>query len=742
MPGCEETYLPASTSGCGIIRRDLRTPFVTSLLILSVTSPASAETPFTGWADGAGTAAAALSAGDPVEALRASRSASAHLTMGEAGARARLLAARALDLDHRPAEAAIEFGAAFDSLPVTLGPAARIGRAAALAAAGRPTEAAAAFALAAAGADPADSATLAIAEARAWLEAGEARQAARAAAEGGGSARGGDPAARLVLARAWLALGDARAPAALRALALERVGSTEGEEAARALLAAWPGALTLEDRIDRAGRLLASGRTASALGEIDAVREPAGKAPLLAVLRAMALLQAGRPAEAERLAAPVASLPGSGEPAAARYVLARAATRQGRIDEAVARYRQVARERPVVPGLTAAQQVDLADDAAFLAAWLPYDAGRFAEVAAALRSFLRQRPGARRASDARWLLAWSLVRSDDRAAARGAFEDLAGRESGHQRAAALYWLGRIEQDPGKAAAAYRSAVAEVPGGWYALLSASRLEQLSLPVPAADPLPASPPPGPPTDPRLASALAQAVDLAGAGLRENSAALLQRLSRGPDVRARAAHLAEVAAFIGDAEIPYRMARDHLPPGVRARRWAYPDAHAGLLRPAARQLGVDPSLALAVMRRESAFLSSARSGAGAEGLLQLRPATASRLAGILGVPGEVDLADPGQNVRLGVAYLGLLADRFPSPSQVLAAYNAGPAAAATWSRTRSGLPLDEWVEEIPYRETRPYVRAVLADWARYRSLAGEPPPPLDPSTPVGPPAPGVSF
>ena len=76
------------------------------------------------------------------------------------------------------------------------------------------------------------------------------------------------------------------------------------------------------------------------------------------------------------------------------------------------------------------------------------------------------------------------------------------------------------------------------------------------------------------------------------------------------------------------------------------------------------------------------------------------------------------------------------------MLAAYNAGPTAAATWSRARSGLPLDEWVEEIPYRETRPYVRGVLADWARYRSLDGEPPPPLDPAAPVDPPAPGVAF
>jgi soluble lytic murein transglycosylase len=105
-------------------------------------------------------------------------------------------------------------------------------------------------------------------------------------------------------------------------------------------------------------------------------------------------------------------------------------------------------------------------------------------------------------------------------------------------------------------------------------------------------------------------------------------------------------------------------------------------------------------------------------------------------------VDLADPGQNVPLGLAYLGILADRFASPAQVLAAFNAGPAAAAGWSRSRAGMPLDEWVEEIPYRETRRYVRSVLTDWARYRSLEGGAPPPLDPAAPVTPPAAGVAF
>jgi soluble lytic murein transglycosylase len=189
---------------------------------------------------------------------------------------------------------------------------------------------------------------------------------------------------------------------------------------------------------------------------------------------------------------------------------------------------------------------------------------------------------------------------------------------------------------------------------------------------------------------------------------------------------------------------MARDHLLPTRRAERWAYPEPHASELAPAAAAMGVDPALALAVMRRESAFDASARSTAAAEGILQLRPETADRLAALLGLPDPRDgaLSGPPLAIGLGVTYLALLASRFPDPPAVAAAYNAGPAAAAPWAAAAAGTPLDEWVENLPYRETRQYVRGVMADWGRYRRLRGEPPPPLDPDAPVRPPDEGVAF
>jgi soluble lytic murein transglycosylase len=147
---------------------------------------------------------------------------------------------------------------------------------------------------------------------------------------------------------------------------------------------------------------------------------------------------------------------------------------------------------------------------------------------------------------------------------------------------------------------------------------------------------------------------------------------------------------------------------------------------------------------MRRESSFQPGIRSGAGAEGLLQLRPATAERMAALLGLPPALAmrLGDPSVNLPLGIHYLGLLAARFQDPAVALAGYNAGPGAAVDWARARSGMPLDEWVECIPFRETRQYVKNVLSDWDVYRELRGEITAPIDPARPVPKPASGVKF
>jgi len=117
---------------------------------------------------------------------------------------------------------------------------------------------------------------------------------------------------------------------------------------------------------------------------------------------------------------------------------------------------------------------------------------------------------------------------------------------------------------------------------------------------------------------------------------------------------------------------------------------------------------------------------------------------MAALLGFePGVASrLGDPAVNLPLGIHYLGLLAARFQDPVIALAGYNAGPPAASEWARARAGMPFDEWVECIPFRETRLYVKLVTSDWDVYRELRGEPGAPIDPAKPVPAPLEGVGF
>ncbi len=118
------------------------------------------------------------------------------------------------------------------------------------------------------------------------------------------------------------------------------------------------------------------------------------------------------------------------------------------------------------------------------------------------------------------------------------------------------------------------------------------------------------------------------------------------------------------------------------------------------------VSPALVLAVIGIESAGKPSAVSGAGAQGLMQLIPATASRF-------GVTDSTDPAQNIKGGVAYLDWLLTEFDNdPLMVLAAYNAGEGAV----KANAGVP--------PYAETRDYVPKVLAAWQVAQGLCLTPP------------------
>jgi soluble lytic murein transglycosylase len=136
---------------------------------------------------------------------------------------------------------------------------------------------------------------------------------------------------------------------------------------------------------------------------------------------------------------------------------------------------------------------------------------------------------------------------------------------------------------------------------------------------------------------------------------------------------------------------------------------------------EAGIEASWAYAIIRAESAWMSDARSGANARGLMQLLPATAANVAKRNGLPwnGGESLYDPPTNIELGTRYLAQMASRYSgSPWLASTAYNAGPGKVDQWLGARGTLDPDLFVTSIPYRETREYVARVMAfaviyDW-----------------------------
>lgn len=160
------------------------------------------------------------------------------------------------------------------------------------------------------------------------------------------------------------------------------------------------------------------------------------------------------------------------------------------------------------------------------------------------------------------------------------------------------------------------------------------------------------------------------------------------------------------------------------LRLLRILYPLPHREAIGRAARRQGLSPYLVAGVVRRESLFDSDAESRAGAVGLMQLMPGTGRDLARRRGA-GELargDLLRPSVNLNLGTAYLSELLDRFDgSLPSALAAYNAGPSRVSRWRRRPYAGDADVFLERIPFRETRGYVKGVLSDSRVYAALYG---------------------
>lgn len=180
-----------------------------------------------------------------------------------------------------------------------------------------------------------------------------------------------------------------------------------------------------------------------------------------------------------------------------------------------------------------------------------------------------------------------------------------------------------------------------------------------------------------------------------------------------------LAEIAAWLGDPGISLRF--KGFRPDLRPR------AYADEVQAAAAEYDLDPNLLFAVMRVESIYNRRIISYAGAVGLMQIMPRTGKLIAERVGYAhfDVSDLLDPRTNVRFAAWYLSSLLKRFEGRLPLaIASYNGGPHNVRLWMRAHNAnMPLDAFLERIPFSQTHRYVRRVLTHYAAYRAQSDLP-------------------
>lgn len=288
---------------------------------------------------------------------------------------------------------------------------------------------------------------------------------------------------------------------------------------------------------------------------------------------------------------------------------------------------------------------------------------------------------------------------------------------------AHYWLGRTYEALG------RSAEAEE---HYALASAYHLTfygQLAAEQLGVEQIPLAPEPIPDED-----AIARFLDndivqamiwLDGLGRRAEADILARYLGETLEAPSDIALLAQLAEARGDYQLALQIGKFAANRGLAVDGVAFSMA---ALPDYLDSDHVELALIFAVARQESAFNNEAMSSAGAVGLLQLLPATAREMANYVGLPfSEERLSDPAYNAILGGAYLGTMLDRYRGNiALTLAAFNAGLTRADRWidvygDPRLADVDAIDWIERIPFDETRNYVQRVLENLQVYRARLG---------------------
>lgn len=347
-------------------------------------------------------------------------------------------------------------------------------------------------------------------------------------------------------------------------------------------------------------------------------------------------------------------------------------------------------------------------------------------------------PDSKNAAAAHWRAGWLSYRQRLYSDAASLFEEqIRLYPSATDTVAAMYWRGRlyetVDHKPALAAANYRAIARTYQHFFYAQMSRARLSQMgeSAVVPSqADNIRLMPVPKlVDTFPADSPQLAKARLLANAGLNEYIA---DEIAADPDSESWSALAeAQIYASYGETFRAMRALKRALPYAASAPidsiplaywRILFPEPYWDTIKEESAKNNLDPYLVASLIRQESEFNPSVISYANAWGLMQLLPSVGRQLAREEGMTHfqTFQLLDPETNIKLGTRYLRQMLDHLGGVTEyALAAYNAGESRVTDWQSAGPYQGMDEFVESIPFTQTREYVQAILRNVETYKSI-----------------------
>jgi len=474
-------------------------------------------------------------------------------------------------------------------------------------------------------------------------------------------------------------------------------------------------AYTPEELLRRASALAAQNQYSSALQALRSI--PAeGLTPAVAArieLRSgMAHYRMKNWKEAEKSLTKAAGSTLPGIRSEARFWLAKTLERQDRDEKALDLYMELAGD---------GKKQEFADDALMEAAGLRRNQGNYAEAARLFTMIATSCPESKFISRAVWESGWCHYLAREYAAAVEVFKSLLKEET--QREKALYWLSRsLENTSGaEADSYYRVLLDEYPAGFYATWYREQkgVKDVREPLGQRNVVAELPLAAGFDKPRLLALLGM--------VSESRVEMAAARKKAGDKKSTIPGLARTYLEMKDYSSAISLFLQNRPVKWDAASlplWAagYPLVYSDPVAQYTAANALSEGLIYGLMRAESGFSPAIKSPVGAIGLMQLMPATAKATARENGTFDPQRLVVPDYNIKLGTKHFrDLMKDYDGDVVYSIAAYNAGASAVNRWRKGFKGLKKDEFVESIPYQETRDYVKKVQAAATTHRHRFG---------------------